>query len=167
MFLKFISKNVHLSYCLNVSGKAYSSLHWIRFVLQLRSCFRVVDQNCRFRLLISNNQKDSAGNRKTNAGFAQLHLQERGVILTTHGDLPLTSGILYRGSASQNERTVADWPLPPGYSGMHGDTSQEMDDLRPAVPHTRSSSTTQGKAPLLAAPMESHLSFPSTNQEKY
>jgi hypothetical protein len=95
-----------------------------------------------------------------NPDSPRLHLQERGVAPSSYGSPSLTSRILDRGSRSRNERPVADWPLPPGYSGMHGDNSNEVDDLRPATPHIKDSAPPQGPAPVQAAPTREPFVYP-------
>jgi len=95
-----------------------------------------------------------------NTDSAQLRRQERGVAPSSYGDPSLTSRILDRGSRSRNGRPVADWPLPPGYSGMHGDNSNEVDDLRPATRHIKDSAPPQGPAPVQAAPTKEPFVFP-------
>lgn len=114
----------------------------------------------------SNNHKGFAGNHRTNADSAQLHLQERRMGPSSYVNVPFTSGTLGRGSGSQSERPIADWPLPPRYYGMHGDTSQEIDDLRPAVPHITGSAATQGQAPVRAPPTEEPFVLPFDKPRK-
>ena len=100
-----------------------------------------------------------------NPDSPRLHLQERRVGPSSYGSPALTSRILDRSSRSRNERPVADWPLPPGYSGMHGDNSNEMDDLRVATPHITDSAP-QGPAPVQAAPTKEPFVFLLYNPRK-
>jgi hypothetical protein len=117
----------------------------------VRPRFRVVVLTPEVGRSNSNNYKESTKDHKTSADSAQLHLQERRVGPSSYGDLPLTSRILDRGSGSQSERPIADWPLPPGYSGMYADNFHQMDEMRPAVPHITGSVATQGQAPVRRA----------------